>query len=716
MRYRRRAAVVAWSVAIVASLPSPGAGQVPLAGEFVVNNAAGIQNEVAAAMDPQGGFIVTWTDQTTSNRTIAARRYDRLGVPIGAQFTVNTPTGSNERSVVGASGTGAFVVAWERYPDGSTWGIAARRFDANGSPIGSELQVNTVTAGQQGWPSISVAPSGRFVVSWDTFSPYPGPRTVHAQAFDAAGNRVGGQLQVSAGTSRQYQSAVSMDAAGAFIVAWADKDRRGIYARRYDPAAQPVGGEFRVNTNSAASEINAPSVSVGAGGQFVVAWQRASFGPPPPNPPQPDRGWVSLQRFDATGAKEGGEHQVPGEGAAGPRVVLHPDGHSTLAWTGVYGGPYGVFIRRFDATGRPVGPVDQVTTSSAGAPAIGVEDASRTVIAWHSPAFGGEIDVWARLFDRLDGAGMTADAAPTAGSDGNGVVEAGETFTAAPVWANLHSGPVAPFLGSAVAFTGPGTSTYSILDGNAAYGAIPGAGTVGCDDATPDCYRLAITVPSPRPAVHWDALLQEQLAPSSEHGGRAWTVHVGESFSDMPRSSPFYRFVETLFHRAVTGGCTASTYCPGAPTSREQMAVFALVGHDGAGSTPQGCSFSAPMFTDVPYTSPFCPWIEELARRGVVAGCGPGLYCPTASVSREQMAVFVLRTLDGTLTPAPCAPPNTFLDVPDTSPFCPWIEELARRGVVTGCGGDNYCPASPVTREQMAVFIAATFGLTLYGP
>jgi hypothetical protein len=57
-----------------------------------------------------------------------------------------------------------------------------------------------------------------------------------------------------------------------------------------------------------------------------------------------------------------------------------------------------------------------------------------------------------------------------------------------------------------------------------------------------------------------------------------------------------------------------------------------------------------------------------------------------------------------------------FADVPASSPFCRWIEELARRGVVSGCGGGNYCPSSAVTREQMSVFLAVTFGLQLYGP
>ena len=57
-----------------------------------------------------------------------------------------------------------------------------------------------------------------------------------------------------------------------------------------------------------------------------------------------------------------------------------------------------------------------------------------------------------------------------------------------------------------------------------------------------------------------------------------------------------------------------------------------------------------------------------------------------------------------------------FTDVPPSSPFCRWVEELARRGVVSGCGGGAYCPGAAVTREQMAVFLSVTFGLTLYGP
>jgi hypothetical protein len=78
------------------------------------------------------------------------------------------------------------------------------------------------------------------------------------------------------------------------------------------------------------------------------------------------------------------------------------------------------------------------------------------------------------------------------------------------------------------------------------------------------------------------------------------------------------------------------------------------------------------------------------------------------------MAVFVLRTLDPAIDPPACATPM-FSDLPASSPFCRWVEELARRGVVTGCATGAYCPAAPVTREQMGVFLSVAFGLSLYG-
>ena len=104
----------------------------------------------------------------------------------------------------------------------------------------------------------------------------------------------------------------------------------------------------------------------------------------------------------------------------------------------------------------------------------------------------------------------------------------------------------------------------------------------------------------------------------------------------------------------------------------------------------------------------------QLARRGVSSGCSadPPLYCPQGEVTREQMAVFLLATLEGSgYVPPPAT--GVFDDVPVSSPFAPWIEELAGRGITAGCSTDPplYCPGDAVNRAQMAVFLVSTFGL-----
>ena len=54
-----------------------------------------------------------------------------------------------------------------------------------------------------------------------------------------------------------------------------------------------------------------------------------------------------------------------------------------------------------------------------------------------------------------------------------------------------------------------------------------------------------------------------------------------------------------------------------------------------------------------------------------------------------------------------------FSDVPCSSPFAVWINELVRRGITGGCGGGLFCPTAPNTRAQMAIFLTTTFGLAL---
>ncbi len=55
-------------------------------------------------------------------------------------------------------------------PDTSNASIQLQHYAADGSPVGGETQVNTVTGGGQATPSIVLDPDGDFVIAWGSRS------------------------------------------------------------------------------------------------------------------------------------------------------------------------------------------------------------------------------------------------------------------------------------------------------------------------------------------------------------------------------------------------------------------------------------------------------------------------------------------------------------------------------------------------------------------
>lgn len=77
------------------------------------------------------------------------------------------------------------------------------------------------------------------------------------------------------------------------------------------------------------------------------------------------------------------------------------------------------------------------------------------------------------------------------------------------------------------------------------------------------------------------------------------------------------------------------------------MAIFLLRLKHGGNYTPPPATGT--VFADVQASYWAAAWIEELANEGITSGCGGGLYCPNASVTRAEMAVLLVRTLNLTL-------------------------------------------------------------------
>ena len=452
----------------------------------------------------------------------------------------------------------------------------------------------------------------------------------------------------------------------------------GSYIRRYAQNGVALGPETQVNVHTDGAQRE-PSVGVAAAGTTLVAWtsvpeSEGCFSQPPtlcsPNPPLPPQ--------DGSGA--------------------------------------GVYARLFDASGTDVGGgefrVNATTAGDQSQPAVAMAGPARAIVVFVQPDGSGS-GIFARVYGhaltpaRLRGrphrrAVLRRERGP--GELGSRPRRAGvdqrDRNRAVPERHRvvLHGAAGADL---------PDRPTNRRVRGPA------GRRDTSCLEVA-HCPTVAVFGARPAVAlgrsVHGDDLPGQPRRPEDARPPHRRQLCRRRRAPALSTAS-----WRTFFHNGVMDGCASGWFCPFWSVPREEMALFVLKAAQPA-FVPPACVAGAERFVDVPASSPYCRWIEELARRGVVGGCGGGNYCPQRVVSREALAVYLLVTREGTgYAPPACGTP-LFVDVPAASAFCRWIEELARRGIVTGCGNGRYCPGSGVTREQMSVFLAVTFGLTLYAP
>jgi len=160
----------------------------------------------------------------------------------------------------------------------------------------------------------------------------------------------------------------------------------------------------------------------------------------------------------------------------------------------------------------------------------------------------------------------------------------------------------------------------------------------------------------------------------------------------------------TLAGGVITAGQTTRQIVFDAASPGTTMACTVFETNAGCSSPVSSTNIQVD-FLDVPPSNTFHSFVIAVARNGVTAGCGGGNYCGLSSVTRAQMAVFLLKAEHGSsFVPPSCT--GLFTDVACPGGFAvDWIEQLSLEGITGGCGGTNFCPNNPVRRDQMAVFL-----------
>ena len=254
-----------------------------------------------------------------------------------------------------------------------------------------------------------------------------------------------------------------------------------------------------------------------------------------------------------------------------------------------------------------------------------------------------------------------------------------------------------------------------------------------------------MSVAGARPGTHWDAMLTETLSYSGTSGTEYRSIHIGDSFADVPRTQPFYSKIETALHYGITSGCTTTNYCPGDAVSRSQMAIFLAKGiaqradNIPASGTllgsPYDCgSLGASLFVDVPGERSGLPAgsLHRFSGRHARLRGGDVLQGPVHHSRRHGL---VHRQGDRRAARGRSDPRH--LHRSEDGPVLLLHRRLARSplhrraglerllqahplslgaGIVGGCSATTFCPSQTVTRDAMAKFIANGFGLSLYGP
>ena len=158
----------------------------------------------------------------------------------------------------------------------------------------------------------------------------------------------------------------------------------------------------------------------------------------------------------------------------------------------------------------------------------------------------------------------------------------------------------------------------------------------------------------------------------------------------------------------------------GSPSSSETPRPRSSPSASLEGATAQALPSDSPTYDyiDVNYDHFAALDIAALAGDGILAGtdCQEGRFCPEMAIQRWQIAVWIVRVLDGG-DPTPRT--SRFTDIEGRPWWDSHVERLAELGVTIGCHRpqepERFCPTDTVTRDQMAAFLDRAFDLADQG-
>ena len=224
------------------------------------------------ASSSNGSSVVVWTDTFSStDHDIRAQRLNLFGAKVGPEIVVSLSSLDEGSPAVAMDSHGNFEVTWTQTQPGGDTNVVARRFDFNGNAVGGVVQVGAGTF-KESDPDVAMDAQGNFVVSYTRNTNNNNP-DVFAKRYNSS-DQLLSVVDVATTSRAETHSSVAMTPDGRFDVAWEETFRvtdHDIKLNRYNA----FGGLLAHTISSSTSNDVTPSVSMDNFGNGVVAWERS---------------------------------------------------------------------------------------------------------------------------------------------------------------------------------------------------------------------------------------------------------------------------------------------------------------------------------------------------------------------------------------------------------------------------------------------------------
>ncbi len=229
-------------------------------------------------------------------------------------------------------------------------------------------------------------------------------------------------------------------------------------------------------------------------------------------------------------------------------------------------------------------------------------------------------------------------------------------------------------------------------------------------------FEPRISVPAPEPGTYGTTGWISKAISANDfhgfHGAEYWMSNDGYIFHDT--GSSFYHAGFQLPNGAVLSGVTFFYYDNNATDNFSFfMSKYSIPG--GAAGTKTSLVSFMPDVAETPGWQ--MVYIALAAPETIKDWDSPNgavyyeVRIKLSYTDDDQSIKFGGATLWYKLQVSSAPDAATFSDVPTSYWAFQWIEALKASGITVGCTPSTYCPEDPVTRAQMAVFLAKALGL-----